>query len=162
MVCSQKAAMFKSSLNFVEGINNCIYTEINLIVVFVKNTGCIKFCSHHKWYFDLAMLTAIFCTRTGNWTCDKFNIYIKLIKICFEFGFSDPFARVRAESVRTLTRCLAMVTTVPCSDVNIFPEYILPNLSPIAQDEVVSVRIAYAENIALLAETALRFNKYFS
>ena len=38
-----------------------------------------------------------------------------------------------------------------------FPEYILPSLSWLTQDQEVIVRIAYAENIASLAETALKF-----
>lgn len=47
--------------------------------------------------------------------------------------------------------------SIPPSDVNIFPEYILPGLSHITQDEAVIVRAAYAENIAHLAHIALRY-----
>ena len=46
--------------------------------------------------------------------------------------------------------------TVPCSDANIFPEYVLPSLSWLTQDQEVIARIAYAENMASLAETALK------
>ena len=38
----------------------------------------------------------------------------------------------------------------------VFPEYVLPSLSWLTQDQEVIVRIAYAENIASLAETALK------
>ena len=45
-----------------------------------------------------------------------------------------------------------------CSDANIlFPEYVLPSLSWLTQDQEVIARIAYAENMASLAETALKF-----
>lgn len=47
--------------------------------------------------------------------------------------------------------------SIPPSDVNIFPEYILPGLAHITQDEAVIVRTAYAENIAHLAHIALRY-----
>lgn len=47
--------------------------------------------------------------------------------------------------------------SIPPSDVNIFPEYILQGLSQIAQDEAVIVRAAFAENIAHLAHIALRY-----
>lgn len=47
--------------------------------------------------------------------------------------------------------------SIPSSDVNIFPEYILPGLAHITQDEAVIVRAAYAENIANLAHIALRY-----
>ncbi|KAK2148717.1 hypothetical protein LSH36_486g02011 [Paralvinella palmiformis] len=70
---------------------------------------------------------------------------------------NDAFAHVRAEAVRTITQCLASVKTVPLNDANTFPEYILPQLSNLTQDDETLVRVAYAENIAMLAETALRF-----
>lgn len=72
----------------------------------------------------------------------------------------DPSHRVRVCAIHTLTKCLTLVETVPLSDTNIFPEYILPALSTVAHDEAVIVRTAYAENIAQLAETALRFLEY--
>ncbi|XP_061050672.1 phosphoinositide 3-kinase regulatory subunit 4 isoform X4 [Eubalaena glacialis] len=70
---------------------------------------------------------------------------------------SDSVPRVRAEALRTLTKVLALVKEVPRNDVNIYPEYILPGIAHLAQDDATIVRLAYAENIALLAETALRF-----
>ncbi|XP_071952939.1 phosphoinositide 3-kinase regulatory subunit 4-like [Antedon mediterranea] len=69
----------------------------------------------------------------------------------------DDYPRVRAAAVTTLTNTVALVKSVPRSDANIFPEYILPKLTSLAQDPVVQVRVAYAENIAKVAETALRF-----
>lgn len=46
---------------------------------------------------------------------------------------------------------------IPRSDANIFPEYILPALAPLAVDPNTCVRAAYAQNIATLAEIALRY-----
>ena len=48
---------------------------------------------------------------------------------------------------------------MPCSDANIFPEYVLiaKFIIWLTQDQEVIVRIAYAENTASLAETALKF-----
>uniref|UniRef100_A0A8I6A033 non-specific serine/threonine protein kinase n=1 Tax=Rattus norvegicus TaxID=10116 RepID=A0A8I6A033_RAT len=70
---------------------------------------------------------------------------------------NNSVPRVRAEALRTLTKVLALVQEVPRNDVNIYPEYILPGIAHLAQDDATIVRLAYAENIALLAETALRF-----
>ncbi|XP_061573791.1 phosphoinositide 3-kinase regulatory subunit 4-like isoform X2 [Cololabis saira] len=70
---------------------------------------------------------------------------------------SDPAPRVRAQAVRTLTKVLALVKEVPRNDINIYPEYILPGIAHLAQDDATIVRLAYAENIAHLAESALRF-----
>ncbi|XP_054707486.1 phosphoinositide 3-kinase regulatory subunit 4-like [Uloborus diversus] len=73
------------------------------------------------------------------------------------FLAKDKYAKVRVAVVQTLTECLSLIKSIPRSDSNIFPEYILPNLAHIAHDEAVIVRMAYAENIASLAETALKF-----
>ncbi|KAF9411600.1 hypothetical protein HW555_009672 [Spodoptera exigua] len=69
----------------------------------------------------------------------------------------DNIPRVRARAVWTCARALAAVRGLPQSDCNVFPEYILPELAPRATDPSVPVRIAYANNIARLAETAVRF-----
>lgn len=69
----------------------------------------------------------------------------------------DPSARVRVCALDTLTACLCMVRDLPRNDANIFPEYVLPSIAPLATDGAVVVRIAYARNVATLAETAVRF-----
>ncbi|XP_066593358.1 phosphoinositide 3-kinase regulatory subunit 4 isoform X2 [Prorops nasuta] len=69
----------------------------------------------------------------------------------------DTYPRVRVSAIHTLTKCLYLVKSIPPSDVNIFPEYILPGLAHVTQDEAVIVRAAYAENIAHLAHIALRY-----
>lgn len=55
-----------------------------------------------------------------------------------------PAPRVRAQAVRTLTKVLALVKEVPRNDVNIYPEYILPGVAHLAQDDATIVRLAYA------------------
>lgn len=57
---------------------------------------------------------------------------------------SDSMPRVRAQAVRTLAKVLALVKEVPRNDVNIYPEYILPGIAHLAQDEATIVRMAYA------------------
>lgn len=69
----------------------------------------------------------------------------------------DPAPRVRVSAIHTLTKCLRLVKTIPPSDVKIFPEYILPGLAHLTQDEAVIVRAAYAENLAHLAHIAFRY-----
>ncbi|XP_039281879.1 phosphoinositide 3-kinase regulatory subunit 4 isoform X2 [Nilaparvata lugens] len=72
----------------------------------------------------------------------------------------DTLPRVQVVALHTLTRCLSLdsvVHNVPSTDANIFPEYILPGLNSVAHDKAVIVRTAYAEDIAQLADTALKF-----
>ena len=59
------------------------------------------------------------------------NVRIKHLNIMYSIQLylvNDPFPHVRAEAVRSLTHCLSRVKSVPISDANTFPEYILPQL----------------------------------
>lgn len=57
---------------------------------------------------------------------------------------ADATPRVRAQAVRTLAKVLSLVKEVPRNDTNIYPEYILPGIAHLAQDEATIVRLAYA------------------
>jgi phosphoinositide-3-kinase regulatory subunit 4 len=49
------------------------------------------------------------------------------------------------------------VTTFPPSDASIFPRYVFKKVAHLITDSSLIVRVAFAQNIALLAETAKRF-----
>ncbi|CAF89815.1 unnamed protein product, partial [Tetraodon nigroviridis] len=68
-------------------------------------------------------------------------------------------ARARPGPCARWAKVLALVKEVPRNDVNIYPEYILPGIAhPWRRDEAHRPSgWAYAENIAHLAESALRF-----
>jgi len=66
-------------------------------------------------------------------------------------------SRVRALCVSSLNRALKHVTRLQLSDTNVFIDYILPSLLPLAYDPSSLVRIALASTISELAETAKRF-----
>lgn len=51
-------------------------------------------------------------------------------------------------------------STLCCSEANIFPDYILPEVNSLSVTEPVVVRVALAESIATLAETAVRFLEF--
>lgn len=67
-------------------------------------------------------------------------------------------AKVQVQAIETLTACLSMVKDIPRSDANVFPEYILPDLTDLAcEASAVIVRVAFARNIAALAKSAVYF-----
>ncbi|KAM6132905.1 LOW QUALITY PROTEIN: phosphoinositide 3-kinase regulatory subunit 4 [Pterocles gutturalis] len=124
--------------------------ENGLVILVSVITSCLqtlKYCDSKLAALELILHLA------------RLSVEILLDRITpYLLHFSnDSVPRVRAESVRTLTKVLALVKEVPRNDINIYPEYILPGIAHLAQDEATIVRLAYAENIALLAETALRF-----
>lgn len=50
-----------------------------------------------------------------------------------------------------------LVTIITPSNAAIFPEYIIPNIKYVVQDPEISVRCTYAQCIAQLADTAVRY-----
>lgn len=80
------------------------------------------------------------------------------MKILFQLHLAqDSMPTVRVAAIDTLTSCLCLVKDLPRSDANVFPEYVLPSIAPLATDSSEAVRVAYARNIAILAETAVNF-----
>ncbi|XP_052002420.1 phosphoinositide 3-kinase regulatory subunit 4-like isoform X2 [Xyrauchen texanus] len=129
----------------------CSSKEHGLVVLVSVITSCLqtlRFCDSKLAALELILHLA-----------GRLNVEILLDRITpYLLQFcNDSMPRVRAEAVRTLTKVLALVKEVPRNDVNIYPEYILPGIAHLAQDDATIVRLAYAENIAHLAETALRF-----
>ncbi|XP_041040975.1 phosphoinositide 3-kinase regulatory subunit 4 [Carcharodon carcharias] len=125
--------------------------EHGLVILVSVITSCLqtlKYCDSKLAALELILHLAP--RLSGEILLDRITPYL------LHFA-NDLIPRVRAEAVRTLTKVLALVKEVPRNDVNIYPEYILPGIAHLAQDEATLVRLAYAENIALLAETALRF-----
>ncbi|KAK0194518.1 hypothetical protein F5146DRAFT_1036233 [Armillaria mellea] len=71
--------------------------------------------------------------------------------------FHDEAAIVRMAALRTAIQVLMVVTVITPSNAAIFPEYIIPNVKYLVQDPEVSVRCLYAQCIAQLANTAMRY-----
>ncbi|KAI9005053.1 hypothetical protein DFJ74DRAFT_403557 [Hyaloraphidium curvatum] len=69
----------------------------------------------------------------------------------------DDVPVVRATAVRVLTQLLLSVESLTPGDIQVFPEYILPNLRRFAVDTELNVRVAYASCLSSLAECAMRF-----
>ncbi|KDQ50203.1 hypothetical protein JAAARDRAFT_165024 [Jaapia argillacea MUCL 33604] len=69
----------------------------------------------------------------------------------------DEAAVVRGAALRTLVQVTMLVTVITPSNAAIFPEYIFQHISPLVQDQEVSVRSLYAQCLAPLADTAVRY-----
>ncbi|GAA5899743.1 hypothetical protein JCM5296_004211 [Sporobolomyces johnsonii] len=69
----------------------------------------------------------------------------------------DDVAAVRSAALRVLTQTLMLVTTITPSNVDVFPEYILPNTRPFSTDPEILPRTSYALCISFLAQTAQRY-----
>ncbi|XP_062271185.1 phosphoinositide 3-kinase regulatory subunit 4-like, partial [Scomber scombrus] len=112
--------------------------EQGLIVLVSVITSCLQ--TLHSCDSKLAALelTLHLAPRLGvDILLDRITPY--LLHFC-----NDPVPRVRAQAVRTLAKVLALVKEVPRNDVNIYPEYILPGIAHLAQDDATIVRLAYA------------------
>ncbi|XP_050460541.1 phosphoinositide 3-kinase regulatory subunit 4 [Cataglyphis hispanica] len=122
-----------------------------LVIITQLVTSCIRGLHHSQSkLYSLEILLELAENVSDETILDRILPYIFHL-------VHDPAPRVRVSAIHTLTKCLHLVKSIPSSDVNIFPEYILPGLAHITQDEAVIVRAAYAENIAHLAHIALRY-----
>jgi phosphoinositide-3-kinase regulatory subunit 4 len=120
----------------------------------------------------LATAVVTSCIRGLNYTNSKISCLETLLKLAqhttsdvildrilpYILHFAhDASPNVRVSALDCLTESLCLVKDLPRSDANVFPEYVLPSIAPLATDSSVIVRIAYARNIATLAETAVNF-----
>ncbi|XP_074107920.1 vacuolar protein sorting 15 isoform X2 [Cotesia typhae] len=122
-----------------------------LIIITQLVTSCIRGLHHSQSKLQsLEILLELAENASDETILDRILPYIFHL-------VHDPAPRVRVSAIHTLTKCLYLVKSIPPTDVNIFPEYILPGLAHVTQDEAVIVRAAYAENIAYLAHIALRY-----
>ncbi|CAG9792987.1 unnamed protein product [Diatraea saccharalis] len=122
-----------------------------LILITSLVTSCIRGLHHCTSKLYSLEILQLLCENSSSETIlDRILPYIIHLS-------HDSVSRVRAAAVCTAARCVSLVRNLPQSDCNVFPEYILPELAPRATDPAVPVRIAYANSIAKLAETAVRF-----
>ncbi|XP_059055850.1 phosphoinositide 3-kinase regulatory subunit 4 [Achroia grisella] len=136
-----------------------------LILITSLVTSCIRGLHHcTSKLYALEILQLLCENSTSETILDRILPYIIHLS-------HDKAARVRAGGVCGAARaCLAAAGAAgaagaggagggrpPPLACNVFPEYVLPELAPRAVDPAVPVRIAYADNIAKLAETAVRF-----
>ncbi|KDR14050.1 phosphoinositide 3-kinase regulatory subunit 4 isoform X2 [Zootermopsis nevadensis] len=122
-----------------------------LVIITALVTSCIRglhYCTSKLQCLD--MLLELAAHTSSETILDRILPYVMHL-------VHDPFPRVRVRAIHTLTSCLELVKSVPCSDANIFPEYVLPGLAAVTTDEAMVVRAAYAENISRLAKTAMRY-----
>ncbi|KAJ8710702.1 hypothetical protein PYW08_009217 [Mythimna loreyi] len=122
-----------------------------LILITSLVTSCIRGLHHCTSKLYSLEILQLLCENSSSETIlDRILPYIIHLS-------HDSVARVRACAVAACARAVWLVRSLPKADCNVFPEYILPELAPRAADPSVPVRIAYANNIAKLAETAVRF-----
>ncbi|XP_050074643.1 phosphoinositide 3-kinase regulatory subunit 4 [Anopheles maculipalpis] len=132
-------------------LESCDDDDDGLILITSVVTSCIRglsFC--RSKLLSLEILQALAENTTSETILDRILPYILHLA-------QDAAPRVRVCSLNTLTRCLRMVRKLPRSDANVFPEYILPSIAPLATDSSTFVRMTYARNIAALADTAVSF-----
>ncbi|CAG9570785.1 unnamed protein product [Danaus chrysippus] len=122
-----------------------------LILITSLVTSCIRGLHH--------CTSKLYCLEILQLLCENSTSEVILDRILpfIIYLSQSPEPRVRAASIWCVCRCVSCVRVLPSSDCNVFPEYILPELAPRASDPALPVRIAYANNIAKLAETAVRF-----
>ncbi|XP_014273976.1 phosphoinositide 3-kinase regulatory subunit 4 [Halyomorpha halys] len=125
-----------------------------LVLITSMITSCIRGLHFAVSKIDtLEILVELAAHTTSEVLLDRILPYVMYL-------IRDPYPRVRVCAIYSLTKILSYLKVVPPSDSNVFPEYILPGLSQIPQDDEVVVRASFAENIARLAEISLKLLEY--
>ncbi|XP_045762546.1 phosphoinositide 3-kinase regulatory subunit 4 [Maniola jurtina] len=122
-----------------------------LILITSLVTSCIRGLHHCTSKLHCLEILQLLCENSSSET-----ILDRILPFIIYLSHA-PEARVRAAAIWCVAKCVSCVRNLPPQDSNVFPEYILPELAPRASDPALPVRIAYANNIAKLAETAVRF-----
>lgn len=162
-----------------EKLDRSIPDDDGLILITAVVTSCIRGLKYCKTKLHcLEILQQLSMYTTSETVLDRILPYIVSddhfvncircifkIKTLFQLHLcNDPAARVRVSALDTLTMCLRLVKDPPRNDANIFPEYVLPSIAPLAIDSSVVVRIAYARNVGKLVgckiqnETSMKKN----
>ncbi|RDD40341.1 Phosphoinositide 3-kinase regulatory subunit 4 [Trichoplax sp. H2] len=151
LTSDEKIAKLKEDMNRIikELTSTDNYINEFLVLILPLLTSCIR----DLQYLNSKLNAIEMIQLLAQYVSDEV-VLDRLVPYLVEL-LTDSQPRAKAAAIRTLTKCLSNVKYVPKSDVNIFLEYILHSLA--TNDKDVFVRVAYAENIAKLAETALRF-----
>jgi hypothetical protein len=113
-------------------------------------------CFRHLKYPQSKVVGLILLIRMGLQCTDEVILH-RIVPVLI-LAVEDPFPPVRAMAVRALRSVLQAVGAVNAVEANIFSQYVFPALSlKVARDNEFIVRIAFAESIGRLAETAKRF-----
>ncbi|KAJ9580221.1 hypothetical protein L9F63_004121 [Diploptera punctata] len=148
MLCPEETSDEKGSADSVQGEK---MGGDGLVIITGLVTSCIRglhHCTSKLHCLDM-LLELSECLASE-------IILDRILPYCLHL-IHDSFPRVRVRAIHTVTRCLELVKTVPSSHANVFPEFVLPELLHVTTDEAVIVRAAYAETIARLAKTAMRY-----
>ncbi|KAL9899748.1 vacuolar protein sorting 15 [Glossina fuscipes fuscipes] len=124
-----------------------------LILIITVVTSCIRGLQHSNTMIcSLEILQKLSKYTTSETILDRILPYILHLA-------QNSSAKVQVQAIETLTTCLSMVKEIPRSDANVFPEYILPAITKLAncEESAVIVRVAFARNIAKLAKIAVYF-----
>ncbi|KAG6841356.1 hypothetical protein C0991_011899 [Blastosporella zonata] len=140
-----------SSLQIVRGGRRAAFEDGPALIILALVTANIRNCHLPTSKIRaLDVFLALSCHLTDEAKLDRMIPYIVDL-------IHDEAAIVRSAALRTLMQVLMLVTVITPSNAAIFPEYIIPNIKHLAQDPEVSVRCTYAQCIAQLADTAVRY-----
>ena len=93
--------------------------------------------------------------RIGKYTTDEARLQRIVPVVVSLLQDQDPL--VRASATEVLTSTISIVESFPPSDSKVFPQYIFKRVAHLVTDPSLVVRLSFARNVAMLAETAHRF-----
>jgi phosphoinositide-3-kinase regulatory subunit 4 len=93
--------------------------------------------------------------RVGQYTTDEARLQ-RIVPVTVSL-LQDQDPLVRASAIEVLISTISIVESFPPSDSKVFPQYIFKRVAHLVTDPSLVVRLSFARNVAMLAETAHRF-----
>lgn len=94
-------------------------------------------------------------SRLGKFSSDEARLQ-RIVPVTVSL-LHDQDPLVRASAIQVLATTVSTIESFPPSDSKVFPEYIFKRVAHLITDPALVVRLAFAKNVAVLAETSQRF-----
>ena len=131
-----------------------------LIILLQVVTSCFRHLSQPRYRIvSIMLLVRMGLCAGASDASDDCEAVLKRILPTLLLALTDVSAGIRALAVRALCAvlCAARHQTVSALEADVFPQYVFPALNAIARDGETVVRVAFAEGLGTIAETARLF-----
>ena len=133
--------------------------DCNGFLIIITNVlSCYRALIHsHARITGLNLMVRVVAKVDGNDALKSNIILERILPYVMNTISRDSCPKVKSHSIYCLTQLLNQVEIVSVSDKNVFPDYILPVLHKIVQDEYALVRTTLAKHLPSLSRIALKF-----
>lgn len=151
--------ILKLDRDFEQLSEQILEEDCNGFLIIITNVlSCYRALIHsYARITGLNLMVRVVAKVDGNDALKSNIILERILPYVMNTISKDTCPKVKSHSIYCLTQLLNQVEIVTVSDKNVFPDYILPALHKIVQDEYALVRTTLAKHLPSLSRIALKF-----